>query len=178
MAGDVVGVLEHLGLAHADMLGFSLGGLVALETAVRHPGTVDRLVLASVHTRAEGYHDDIRDPARHATSTRMPPPENFEAMAAEYARLAPPGSSFESVMARQAPVVGRDENWNAEQLAGVTAPTLVLIGDHDFVRVEHAEAIRSAIPGGRLGVVPGATHMQLMHRVEVVAPMLETLLAR
>lgn len=178
MAGDVVGVLEHLGLARADVMGFSMGGLVAMETAVRHPGNIDRLVLASMHTRADGYHDDIRDPAQHAASTRMPSPTDFEEMAAEYARLAPPGSSFETVMAKTTPIVFSDENWNAEQLAAVTAPTLVMIGDHDFVRVEHADAIRSTVPGGRLAVVPGTTHTQLMHRVEVIVPILEAFLAR
>lgn len=178
LAGDVVGLLDHLGLERADVLGFSLGGMVALETAVRHPSRVGRLVIASVHTRADGYHEDIRDPALWATSTRMPTAAEFADMGAAYERLSPPGTTFEGVNAKVQPVVTAEQNWNRDELAGIAAPTLVLIGDHDFVTVEHAERTRNAIPGARLAVVPGATHSGLMHEVDMVAPILRWFLGR
>lgn len=176
LAGDVLGVLDHLGLERADVLGFSLGGLVALEMAVRHPERVDRLVLAAVHTRADGYHAEIRDPARWATSTRMPTAEDFAAMTVEYERYGL--STFETVNAKVQPIVTAEENWTPEQLARVTAPTLVMIGDHDFVRVDHAVAVQEAIPGAALAVVPRATHVELVARVSIVAPIVEDFLAR
>jgi pimeloyl-ACP methyl ester carboxylesterase len=178
LAGDVVGLLDHLGLERADVLGFSLGGLTALETAVRYPARVDRLVVASAHTRADGYHDEIFDPARWATSTRMPTEADFAAMLEAYDRLAPAGTTFEGTNAKVQPVVTAEENWSAEELAGVAARTLVMIGDHDFVTVEHAERTRRLIPDARLAVVPGATHTELMHRVDVVAPILRDFLRR
>jgi pimeloyl-ACP methyl ester carboxylesterase len=176
LAGDVVGVLDHLGLERADVLGFSLGGLVALETAVRHPERVDRLVLAAVHTRADGCHADIRDPARWATSTRMPTEGDFAAMTAEYERYGL--STFETVNAKAQPIVTAEENWTPEQLAGVTAPTLVMIGDHDFVRVDHAVAMQEAIPDAALAVLPRTKHTEVVGRVGIVAPILEDFLAR
>jgi len=176
MAGDVVGVLDHLGLERADVLGSSWGGLVALETAVRHPERVDRLVLGAVHTRADGYHAEIHDPARYATSTRMPSEEDFAAMIAEYERYDL--SSFETVVGKLDPIVTAEENWTPGQLAGVTARTLVMIGDHDFVRVDHAVAMAEAIPDAALAVVPATTHTALFGRVGIVAPILEDFLAR
>lgn len=175
-ADDVVGLLDHLGLARADVCGFSWGGLVALETAVRHPDRVDRLVLAAVHTRADGYHAEIRDPEQYATSTRMPTEEDFASMLAEYERYGL--SSFETVVAKINPIVVAEENWTPAQLAGVSAPTLVMIGDHDFVRVDHAVAMQETIPDARLAVVPGATHVGLLRRVGIVAPILEDFLGR
>jgi pimeloyl-ACP methyl ester carboxylesterase len=176
MAGDVVGVLDHLGLERADVLGFSWGGLVALETAVRHPDRVDRLVLGAVHTRADGYHAEIHDPTQYATSTRMPTADEFAAMNAEYERYGL--STFDTVVAKLDPIVTAEENWTPEQLAGISAPTLVMIGDHDFVRVDHAVAMQEAIPGAALAVLPRTKHTELITRVGIVAPILEDFLAR
>ena len=175
-AGDVVGVLDHLGLERADVLGFSWGGLVALETAVRHPDRVDRLVLAAVHTRADGYHAEIGDPSTSATSTRMPTEAEFGAMVAEYERYGL--SSFETVVAKLDPIVTAEENWTPADLARVTAPTLVMIGDQDFVRVDHAVAMADAIPDAGLAVLPRTRHTELIGRVGVVAPILEDFLSR
>lgn len=176
MADDVVGVLDHLGLARADVLGASWGGLVALETAVRHPDRVDRLVLAAVHTRKDGYHAEIHDPSTYATSTRMPTEEDFGAMVAEYERYGL--STFEQVVTKLDPIVTAEENWTPAQLAGVTARTLVMIGDHDFVRVDHAVAMADAIPDAALAVLPRTKHTEVVGRVGIVAPILEDFLAR
>jgi pimeloyl-ACP methyl ester carboxylesterase len=175
-AGDVVGVLDHLGLERADVLGFSWGGLVALETAVRHPDRVDRLVLGAVHTRADGYHAEIHDPSTYATSTRMPTEAEFGAMFAEYERYGL--STFETVVAKLDPIVTAEENWTLADLARIAAPTLVMIGDHDFVRVDHAVAMQEAIPDAGLAVLPRTTHTQVIERVGLVAPLLEDFLAR
>jgi pimeloyl-ACP methyl ester carboxylesterase len=175
-AGDVVGVLDHLGLERADVLGFSWGGYVALETAVRHPERVDRLVLGAVNTRADGYHAEIGDPAQWETSTRMPTAEEFAAMTAAYERYGL--STFEAVNAKLQPTIGAEENWSPAQLAAITAPTLVMIGDHDFVRVDHAAAMAEAIPDAALAVVPRTTHSRLFERVGIVAPILEDFLTR
>lgn len=176
LAGDVVGLLDHLGVERADVLGFSLGGMTALETAVRHPERVNRLVVVSTPTRFDGFHEEIRDPALWASSTRMPTEADFAAMQDAYTRLSPPGTTFESVNAKVQPLVSAEENWSAEVLGGITAPTLVMIGDHDFVTVEHAEATRAAIPGAQLAVVPGATHMVTRDAAEIVAPIVRRFL--
>ncbi|PVZ05750.1 alpha/beta fold hydrolase [Actinomycetospora cinnamomea] len=176
MAGDVVGVLDHLGLARADVFGFSWGGLVALETAVRHPERVHRLVLGAVHTRADGYHAEIHDPTQYATSTRMPTEDEFAAMVAEYERYGL--TSFEAVVGELDPIVTAEENWTSAQLAGIAAPTLVMIGDHDFVRVDHAVAMAETIPDAGLAVLPRTTHTALIRRVDLVVPLLEDFLAR
>ncbi|MCU1625177.1 MAG: alpha/beta hydrolase [Pseudonocardia sp.] len=89
MARDIVGLLDHLGVAEADLFGFSLGGMVATGVAVRFPGRARRLVAAAVHMRSDGYHDEVRDPSLAAGSDRLPTEEDFAAMVAEYRRIAP-----------------------------------------------------------------------------------------
>ena len=169
-------MLDHLGLERADVLGFSWGGLVALEMAVRHPDRVDRLVLGAVHRRKDDYHDEIHDPSTYATSTRMPTEAEFGAMFAEYERYGL--STFETVVAKLDPIVTAEENWTAADLARVTAPTLLIIGDHDFIRVDAAVAMQDAIPDAGLAVLPRTKHTQIIERVDLVAPLLEDFLAR
>jgi pimeloyl-ACP methyl ester carboxylesterase len=179
LAGDLVGLLDHLGLERVDALGFSLGGLALMEAAIRWPDRFERFVVASCHVRPDGYHPDITDPSRWATSTRMPTAEDFAAMHREHARLAPPGDAgLDAFMAKLQPTIQGFTGWSDEELAQVTARTLIMIGDHDFVTVEHAALELELIPDARLAVVPDATHNGLLHRADVVLPILEDFLAR
>lgn len=179
LAGDLVGLLDHLGLDRVDALGFSLGGLALMEAAIRWPDRFDRFVFASGHVRPDGYHVDITDPSRWATSTRMLTAEDFAAMRSEHERLAPPGDAgLEAFMAKLQPTIQGFTGWSDEELAQVTARTLIMIGDHDFVTIEHAALELDLLPDARLAVVPHATHNDLLHRADIVLPILEDFLAR
>jgi pimeloyl-ACP methyl ester carboxylesterase len=179
LASDLVALLDHLGLDRVDALGFSLGGLALMEAAIRWPDRFDLFVFASCHVRPDGYHPDITDPSRWAGSTRMPTAEDFVAMRTEHERLAPPGDAgFEAFMAKLQPTIDDFAGWSDEELAQVMARTLVMVGDHDFVTIEHAALELELIPDARLAVVPHATHTGLLHRTDVVLPILEDFLAR
>jgi pimeloyl-ACP methyl ester carboxylesterase len=179
LAGDLVALLDHLGLERVDALGFSLGGLALMEAATRWPDRFERFVFASGHVRPDGYHPDVTDPSRWATSSRMPTAEDFAAMHREHARLAPAGDAgLAAFMAKLQPTIQGFTGWSDEELARVTARTLIMIGDHDFVTVEHAALELELVPDARLAVVPHATHNGLMHRADVVLPILEDFLAR
>lgn len=175
LAGDVVALLDHLGLARADVFGFSLGGLVATELAVRYPARVDRAVLASTFFRPDGFHDDVRDPALFATSTRMPTQQDFAAMRAAYEAVAPDPKHFEDFMSRLSRMVTTFPGWTPEEIAGITAPTLVVVGDNDFTRLTHADELRTLIPGARLAVLPATNHNDVPSRPEL-PPMLRRFL--
>ncbi|SFK40841.1 alpha/beta fold hydrolase [Amycolatopsis sacchari] len=175
-ADDVAGLLDHLGLARADLFGFSLGGLVALQLAVSRPERVDRLVLASAHYRPDGYHDEIRDPALQANSTRMPTADDFRDMVTAYQQVAPDPSRFDAVAVKTSALVGAFTGWSPEQLRGLRAPTLLVFGDHDFVRLEHATEMAGLIPEAHLAILPHTTHTQVLRRTDLVAPMVESFL--
>ncbi|MHA6795572.1 alpha/beta fold hydrolase [Pseudonocardia bannensis] len=174
LADDVVALMDHLGLERADIFGYSLGGLVATELAVRHPGRVDRLVLAATHFRPDGYHPEIHDPRQD--SPRLPTEADFAEMQQAYAAVAPDPDHFEAFLEKAQPVVADFRGWPDGQLQAITTPTLLVIGDTDFVRLEHAAAILDLIPDARLAVLPGCTHMDVMRRAEllpVVRPFLD-----
>jgi len=177
LAGDVAALLDHLGIDQADVLGFSLGGIVAMQLALDYPGRVGRLILASVSYAGDGYHQEISDPSRHAASTRMPTAEDFRQMREAYALLAPDPGHFEAFAAKASQAVGSLKGWTAGQLGGITAPTLLVFGDHDFIRLEHAVEMHGLIPGAQLAVLPGTTHMGVMRRTDLILPLVRDFLA-
>lgn len=171
LADDVAGLLDHLGVARADVLGFSLGGGVALQLALDHPDRVSRVVLASISYADGGFHEEISDPARHATSTRMPTAEDFRQMREAYVRVAPDPGHFEAFAAKVSQAANSLKGWTAEELGGIAAPALLVFGDHDFIRLEHAVEMHGLIPGAQLAVLPGTTHMGVMRRADLIVPL-------
>jgi pimeloyl-ACP methyl ester carboxylesterase len=173
LADDVAALLDHLGIERADVFGFSLGGLVAIELGLRHPGRVDRLVIAAAHSRPEGYHD-LSDPA----SVRMPTPAEFAEMQEEYRRVAPDPDHFDAFAEKLNGVVHSAPGWSDEDMRRIAAPVLLVIGDTDFVRIEHAAEMLELIPDAQLAVLPRTRHTEVMHRTEVLVPLLARFLAR
>lgn len=171
LADDVAGVLDELGIERADFFGFSLGGLVALQFAMRHPDKAGRLAVAGVHFRADGYHPGIFD----MDSDRLPTAEDFQRMRDAYEAVAPDPGGFDAFEAK-ASAVPEQLDWSAADLGAVRSPVLLLIGDKDFVRIDHAAQMRELIPDARLAVLPGCTHMDLIRRADLVLPLVEDFL--
>jgi pimeloyl-ACP methyl ester carboxylesterase len=177
LASDVVGLLDHLEIERADLFGFSLGALTALQTAISSPERVGRVVLASAHYRADGYRDEIRDPQAHLNSDLLPTENDFRQMQQAYANVAPDPAHFGAFMARASAMVGGFQGWSDDTMRAIDAPTLLIVGDHDFVKLEHAVAMRELIAGSQLAVLPGTTHMGVTQRADVVLPTVERFLA-
>ena len=172
LAGDVAALLDHLGVEQADVFGFSLGGGVALQLALDHPARVGRLIVASVSYARDGFHPEILDPALQATSTRMPTADDFREMREAYVRLAPDPDYFDAFAAKTSRAAGNLKGWSAEELGSIAAPTLLVFGDHDFFRLEHAVAMHALIPGAQLAVLPGTAHMGVTRRADLILPLL------
>jgi pimeloyl-ACP methyl ester carboxylesterase len=177
LAGDVAALLDHLGVGQADVLGFSLGAGVALQLALDHPDRVARLISVSAGYASDGFHPEISDPAQHATSTRMPTADDFRQMREAYARLAPDPGHFEQFAAKTSRAANNQKGWTAAELGGISAPTLLVFGDHDFIRLEHAVQMHALIPGAQLAVLPGATHMSVLRRADLIVPLVSGFLS-
>jgi pimeloyl-ACP methyl ester carboxylesterase len=172
LAADVVALLDHLGIDRAHVLGHSMGGAVTLELAVSHPDRVRSIVPISASVRLDGMHEDLLDPTKHATSTRMPTQQDFTEFRDAYLRLSPHPDHFDDFLSALSSSNADLEGWSDEQLAGITAPTLLVFGDHDFVTIEHAALMQRLIPDARLAVLPDTTHMQVTRRANILLPML------
>ena len=172
LAGDVAGLLDHLGIDRAHIFGHSMGGAVTLELGISHPDRVRSLVAASASVRPEGLHEDLTDPARQATSARMPTQQDFLDMQDAYRRLSPHPDHFTDFLATLSQSTADTRGWSDEQLATITAPALLVLGDRDFTTVEHGALMQQLIPGSQLAVLPGTTHMQVTRRADLLLPLL------
>ena len=175
-AADVVALLDVLGIDRAHVLGHSMGAEVALELGVSHPDRVRSLVPVSASVRPDGMHPDLADPSRYAESTRLPTAQDYADMTEAYRKLSPHPEHFDEFFATLASSNAEPQGWNDEQLAGITAPTLIVLGDHDFVTIEHAGVMLELIPGSQLAVLPGTTHMQATRRPDLLLPLLAAFL--
>ena len=177
LADDVAALLGHLGIEQADVLGFSLGGNVAVQLALDHPDRVGRIIPVSVSYGTDGFHPEITDPAQWASSTRMPTQDDFMAMRAAYVQLAPDPDHFDAFAAKTSQAANSFKGWTAAELSGITAPVLLVFGDHDFIRLEHAVQVHELIPGAQLAVLPGATHMGVLQRADLIVPLVHGFLS-
>lgn len=164
-ADDIAELVDRVaGGGPVDLWGHSLGALTATGVAVRHPAKVRRLVLAAVHIRPDGYHPEIV--ASEQDDPRLPSEEEFAAWRADYEAVAPDPEHFFAFLERLQPVVDDWPGWTDGEIRSVTAPALLVIGDQDFVRLDHAAEMLDLFPDCRLAVLPGTKHTEVMLRSE------------
>ncbi|MCK9342333.1 MAG: alpha/beta hydrolase [Massilibacteroides sp.] len=171
MAADTVELLRQIGVKEADFFGYSMGAAIALEIAVRHPDLVHKLVLASPAYTRDGLYPEIFEGIETLTPeafTGTPLPE-------EYARTAPNPQDWPRLIEKVKQLDREFRGWTPEEIRSIRAPVLVIIGDSDVVRPEHAvEMFRllgggvagdlAGLPRSRLAVLPGTTHVTLIDR--------------
>ena len=151
-ADDVAELVDRLtGGGPVDVWGYSLGALTATSLAVRHPAKVRRLVLAA-GILLDGYHPEITAPEQD--DPRLPTEEEFARWQAEYEAVAPDPADFFPFLERMQPVVHDFAGWTEEEIRNIAAPTFLVIGDRDFVRLDHAAEMLDLFPDCRLAVLP------------------------
>jgi pimeloyl-ACP methyl ester carboxylesterase len=158
LAGDVVALLDHLGIGQADLFGFSLGGLVAYALALGVPDRAGKLIVASA--------DAHRPPGRESVppgDDRLPTPADFQEMRNAYEKVAPDPGHFEEFAAKNSAMVHEFPGWTGE-LRSLRAPTLLIFGDRDFSPLPDVVEMFELLPNAQLAVLPGTTHVSLTRR--------------
>lgn len=165
MADDVAALVRHLEIEEADVFGFSMGGGVALQVAIRHPEVVRRLVVVSAAHTSDSMHPELLEMIPSIT------PEAFAGSPIEeaYLRIAPNPDDFPTLVAKLKQLDMEPFTWPPEDIRGIPAPTLLIVGDSDAVRLESAVGLFRLLGGGVMGdlaglpksqlaVLPGTTH--------------------
>jgi pimeloyl-ACP methyl ester carboxylesterase len=183
MADDVAALLGFLKKGKADIFGYSMGSGVALQVGLRHPELVRKLVLAAPSYKSDGMYKEMWDMIPTLT------PEMFDntPIRKEYDSLAPK-KEFPKLMAKLKKLDETPFDWGADNIKAIKSPMLIIIGDGDVVRPEHAvEMFRlvgggvpadlKGLPNSQLAILPGTTHVTLIFQsnllLAMVTPFLE-----
>jgi pimeloyl-ACP methyl ester carboxylesterase len=189
MADDVAALIEHLELGEADVMGYSLGGGVALRTAIQHSEVVRKLVLVSTPFRRDGWYPEVL-----AGMDQMGPaaaePMKQSPMYQLYSSVAPRPEDWPVLLTKLGALLGQAYDWS-EEAAAMEVPAMIVVGDADSVRTSHAVAYFELLGGGkqdagwdgsgvsdaRLAILPNTTHYGIFSSpalVVAVAPFLDT----
>lgn len=183
LADDVAALLTYLKIARADLIGYSMGGAVAMQVAIRHPAKVRRAVIISSTFRRDGMVPEGLDALSKLTA------DDFKGspIEAEYRKLSPTPEAFPRLVQRVLAPASKGYDFGADQLQATTAPMFFIHGDADGVRLAHvAEMFR--LKGGeihgdvrprsasRLAILPNTTHVTLMQRMPIIVPMVNDFL--
>lgn len=182
-AGDVAALLDYLKIPRADLIGYSMGGGVAMQCAVRHPDKVRKVVVISSPFRRDGVVKEGADALKKLT------PELFigSPIEVEYKKLSPTPDDFPKFIQHLVASGATGRELSADELKATPAPFFFIFGDADGIRLEHVAEMFCLKGGGvhgdlgprsasRLAVLPDATHVTLLQRKAIVVPMINDFL--
>ena len=184
MTDDTAGLLTQLGIRDADLLGYSMGGGIALQLAKRYPNLVRKVVFAGgASYEPSGLYPELME----GEQGMKPEDLTGSPFQRDYAKVAPHPENWPVLVEKTKQL---DLTWHGlppEYLRSITAPTLLIIGDADIVRPEHTVEMFRLLGGGvagdlhglpraQLAVLPGTTHLTLVQRVEWLLSMVTAFL--
>ena len=183
LADDVAALLDYLKIRRADLIGYSMGGAVAMQCAIRHPDRVRKAVIISSTFRSDGMVAGALESISKLTA------DDFKGspIETEYKKLSPTPDDFPKFVQRIVATASKGYDFGADKLKATTAPMFFIHGDADGVRLAHiAEMFR--LKGGdihgdmgprsasRLAILPDTTHVTLMQRIPIIVPMVNDFL--
>jgi pimeloyl-ACP methyl ester carboxylesterase len=184
MADDTAALIRHLGLGQADVLGFSVGAGVALQTAIRHPDVVRNLIVISGKFRGDGEFPEIRA----FEATFAPDLPMLAPLRQAYLAAAPNPDGWASLVSKMRRLLAEDFDWSGD-VAAIRTPMLIVVGDADTVPVAHALQLFTLLGGdtaaaamgqrgnAQLAVLPGTTEFALLQRTELLQAIIPPFLA-
>jgi pimeloyl-ACP methyl ester carboxylesterase len=175
MAGDIAALIDHLRLDKPDLVGYSLGGGVALHTAAQYPVKVRRLVAASANIRPDAIYPEMRvqqGQVNAAAAEFMKDTPMYQL----YQRVAPRPEDFPRLLTKIGESMSKDFDF-ADEVRGLKVPTLIVAADADMAPPSHYVEVFKLLDGGlrdggwmgegrpkgghALAILPGLTHYNI-----------------
>jgi pimeloyl-ACP methyl ester carboxylesterase len=173
MADDIAALISHLGFERADVMGYSVGGAVALRTAIQHPDVVRKLVVVSAPYKRSAWYPDLVV-AMEGMSAAAAPFLFQTPMYQAYIAVAPDPAHFGVLIDKMGDMMRQDYDWS-EEVAALTMPTMIVMGDADSISPAHGAQFFELLGGGqrdggwdrsgttihRLAILPNTTHYDI-----------------
>lgn len=155
-ADDLAVLLKHLNISKTDVIGFSNGATTTMQLAIRHPELLDKIVLAAGNYTRDGMQPGMFDGFKNA-SIEMLPPE----LKADFAKVNPDPKALQAMFDRDVARMDGFKDIDESLIRAVKTPALIMNGDKDVVRNEHAVYISQLLPNAKLAILPG-THGEFL----------------
>lgn len=156
MTGDVLAVMDRLGIGNTSLVGWSDGACTALTLADRHPKRIDGVFFFACNMDPGG------------TLEFQPTPvvdRYFHRHRLDYEALSATPGAFDTFVADVSRMMQTEPNYSAADLAGIRVPVTIVLGEHDeFIRPEHAAYLAATIPDATLTILPGVSHFAPLQR--------------
>jgi pimeloyl-ACP methyl ester carboxylesterase len=181
---DAAALVRAVEVERVDVMGYSQGGGVALQLALRHPGLVNKLVTLSATYRQDGWYPSVLHALEGLSGDMLADTPIGEAFRQHTADRA----AFDAYVDKMRVLNVEDQDISDAQLRSIPAPTMVIVGDADGVTPEHAVAMfelrgggdeeaaatgtMSAVPRARLVILPATSHISISAAVPVLEPMI------
>ncbi len=163
-ADDVAALMKNLKIPRASIFGFSNGGNTAMQIAIRYPDIVNKLILASTFYKREGFPPGFYDGMKNATLNDMP-----QSLKKAFLDITPDSGKLLTMFNKDRERMVQFKDWSDEVVGSITAPTLIIAGDHDVVSSQHTIALSSVIKNSRLMIIP-AMHGEYIGVAEIPNP--------
>jgi pimeloyl-ACP methyl ester carboxylesterase len=182
MADDIAALIQSLGFEKADVMGYSLGGGVALQTVIRHPDVVRKVVLISTAYKRADIHAEFLA-GMDAMSAEAADSMIQTPMYQYYSSVAPKLENWPTLIQKSGDLLRQDYDWT-ENVKKITTPTLIVAGDNDFISPKHAEEmyelLGGAVAGGmvatpvqnQLAILPNTIHFTILSRTDLLLPII------
>jgi pimeloyl-ACP methyl ester carboxylesterase len=180
---DAAALLRALKVERADVMGYSQGGGVALQLAVRHPTLVNKLVTVSATYRKDGWYPAVSKAIEGMNAKELV----GSPIEGAFKKHTPDPKAFEAYVAKIKTLNGNDQNITDAQMRAISAKTMVIVGDADGVRPEHAVAMfrlrgggdeeaattgmLKKVPAARLVILPATSHIAMSGEAKVLEAM-------
>ncbi|WOF75232.1 alpha/beta hydrolase [Parvibaculaceae bacterium PLY_AMNH_Bact1] len=166
MADDMIALMDHLGLQKADIVGWSDGGNIGLDMAIRYPTRVGKLV-----TYGSNFHTNGLVPDEEGEGINSSPDDpSWEVVRSFYQSVAPDPDHWPVFHGKLMTMWDTQPTFTVGDLGGVSSPTLVMAGEFDSIKETHTREMAASIPNGTLVIVEGEDHFAPLMAPEKVTP--------
>ncbi len=161
LADDVLALLDHLGVARAHLVGWSDGGIIGIDLALRHPERLRKVVAFGANADLSGYRTDTGDDEGAIISAFGAQNDR------DYARLSPVPERYKAMVAALRQMWETEPAYTAAELRAITTPFLIMAGaDEEIIAEAHTRYLAETIPGAELALLPNCGHFGLMQAPE------------
>jgi pimeloyl-ACP methyl ester carboxylesterase len=170
MADDYLALLDHLGIDQVALVGWSDGGIIGLDIAIRHPERLSGLYAFAANYVPEGVKETVGDDPIFGAYV--------ERASADYARLSPTPDEFDAFVEQISQMWASQPHYSEDQLRAIPVRTVIFSGEHDeAIKLEHTEAMAALIPDARLEIMKDASHFAMWQQPEAFNASVRTFLA-